>query len=105
MYKFIMPPKELKEDLRRLEKISLKGLMIAIPTSEILQYYIKEITHCQFSTTKIHLEVRVPIKKANSDWKLFQYTPIFFRHDDELDILNTDQMLISCDLRNCPKEL
>jgi len=97
----LVPVKDLRKNLIALNvKLSKKQLTLSIPVENILQYYVKEITHCQISDTKIFIELRVPVKKLNSKWKLFQYIPIFFKHMNQLCILNTDEMLIAYDKNN-----
>ncbi|XP_065213114.1 uncharacterized protein LOC135840476 isoform X1 [Planococcus citri] len=94
----IISPESLKYYIEVLKtNIEKFNYTIAIPTSEILEYYTRSITHCQISEQQILLEIRVPLKKINSDWKLFKYTPIYFRNKEELCILNTEQMLIAFD--------
>lgn len=94
----VVPPQKLEEDLLELESnLKVQNLELAIPTTKIIKYYTSKLTRCELTEDTLIIQIKVPIKTKNAKWKLFDYIPIHYRHENELCILHTDHALVAYD--------
>ncbi|CAG7680993.1 unnamed protein product [Allacma fusca] len=81
----MIPPPNLIKELRKLEMLLfLDGKQLAIPISNIYEYYKIPIVDCIFSTDKATIVVNIPIKRSDTNWQLFEIIPSKFAFNGQV---------------------
>lgn len=91
----LLPASELRQDLLQLqEKLRFRSLDIAIPIHRINFIYSLPISQCHFENESIILEIRIPVRKLQSSYRVFKYEPIPLLWQDKVCELATDDFIV-----------
>lgn len=81
----LIAPKDLREDLEKLEKSLVKhNKTLALGLQNIHSYYLLKTTTCYYSPTKLVIRVQIPIITRNTRYQLVSLTPIPYRYKGTL---------------------
>ncbi|XP_063230824.1 uncharacterized protein LOC134535568 [Bacillus rossius redtenbacheri] len=76
----VVTPAQLKEKLNMLNEIlNRDGYALSISVSEVQKYFNLPICKCQVHKENLYLQIKVPIVKLNSNWRLFQFVAVPFQ--------------------------
>ena len=79
-----VPTDLLKKDLERLDTELRKHGQLAIPASEVTNYYSYKITSCHLNEDTIHINLRVPVRPWNEEFILYLVVNVPFAFENNI---------------------
>lgn len=93
---FVVTVDKLKSDLVVLsEAVTEDGYELAVPPEEISKYLNLEIVECIVSDEHILVNLRIPIRRRGSQWKLYELLTVPFAWTDRVCELQIDAAFIA----------
>jgi hypothetical protein len=91
----VISSKTLADDLLKLKsELSSHDQVLAIPISDIAEYYKVKIARCRISDNEIEISVKIPIVSSENSFSIFEVIPIPFAYQNQICEIKIEKSLV-----------